>query len=671
MKKLLLSLFILTTGILSAQNNRAAFPQTQLNKATQQVLAKYPLETGKNPAGKILKPSSPKSVQGMLKRMNELRSLSTPKHTLSQGIGKKARTPNGVDWVQSHDTIFVGVVPHDTLVITGNWHHSGPILVLSDGVLIFYKATVVDSGDIYVFQQGQMLADSSSLTFPQQYFYQRSLIAVQTATVYVANSSFNYSGLSHNLVIGGHATVGMQNVHQNDWTTCGLFGKPTLFMDGVNQAGEYILTDSSTASFTKTDTILLWHQFPDTALVNFAFPNGDTVYNYNFNKTVPGVKGIEYNVHADSCHDVMWAMMPVNGSDITISNSKIRAIGTWFQHNDTAHVSKLYNNSHYTNFVAPLSDRNLHLINTDVQTWSLYVFDKSHINADSCVVGEVGTEQRATVSQINPFLLDGSGGYYWATDTSAVFSFAATDYSYVRSEKNGIFIFAYGWTPFSAPQAIGQSVMIDVQSNSSADPVALEAATAWFTKIDGPDTSYTNTQVPVIGNAWIDWGPAGTGWMNFKNYSVYYQPQGSPTWTQIVNDSTVEFHHANIANWNTNGLTPGNYMLKLKTKNTLGDSIEALKPVYLKFGVGIAQVVDLQNKVMVYPNPSNGNLTVSVSDFENANIEIYNMVGQKVFANTLQSGLTHLNVSSFSNGVYQIRIVKNNSLIYTGRVVKE
>jgi hypothetical protein len=159
--------------------------------------------------------------------------------------------------------------------------------------------------------------------------------------------------------------------------------------------------------------------------------------------------------------------------------------------------------------------------------------------------------------------------------------------------------------------------------------------------------------------------------MNFKNYSVYYQPQGAPTWTQIVNDSTVEFHHANIANWNTNGLTPGNYMLKLKTKNTLGDSVEALRPIYLKFGVGIAQISNLQNKAIVYPNPSNGKLTISLDDFENANLEIYNTVGQKVFAGTLRSDLTHLNISFFSNGVYQIRVIKNNSLIYSGRVVKE
>ncbi|MGZ3866763.1 MAG: T9SS type A sorting domain-containing protein, partial [Bacteroidia bacterium] len=436
-------------------------------------------------------------------------------------------------------------------------------------------------------------------------------------------------------------------------------------------AGEYILTDSCTAVFKNTDTLLLWHHFPDTANINFTFPNGSAVYGYGFNNTIPTVHGIEYQVGVDSCHDVMWAMMPVNGSDVTISNSTIRAIGNWFQHDDTANVSNLYDNSHYTNFVAPLSDRNQHLINTDVQTWSLYVFDKSHIDVDSCQVGEVGTEQRATVMQSTPFLLDGSGGYYWATDTSAVFSFGATDYSYARSEKNGVFVFAYGWTPFSAPQAIGQSVMIDVQSTSASDPVALEAATAWFTKIDGPDTAYTNSIIPVMGNTWIDWGPAGTGWMDYKNYSLYFQPQGFPAWGTLVKDSAVELHHANLGNWDAYGLPAGNYILKLKTKNMLGDSVEAMRPIYLRTGVGITQYGSMRNFVSVYPNPSNGELNVKLSDHESATLEIYNVVGEKVFSNTLNAELNRVNIFFLSNGIYQIRIVKSGTLIYNGRVVKE
>ncbi len=655
---------ILTGNILPAQHTSSLFPQDKLNQATQEVLAKYPNQKEANLKKQNPAVSSPKSITSVLKKIEDLKS-------------GKLKSPATINWAQVHDTIIVGVVPHDTLVITGNWHHSGPIFVLSDGVLIFKHATVVDSGDVYVFQHGQLLADSSSFTFPQQYFYQRSLMVVQNASAKIQHCSFNYSGMSHNLVLGDSAQVIINAVHQNDWTTCGLFGSPTLIMHGVDLAGEYILSDKCTATFGKTDTLLLWHQFPNTALINYDFPNGDTVYNYVFNNTVSGVSGINYKVSADSCRDVMWAMMPVNGSDVTVSNSKIRAIGTWFQHNDTVNVSQLYDNSHYANFVAPLADRNLHLINSDVQTWSLYVFDKSHINVDSVQVGEVGTQQHASVTATPPFLLDGSGGYFWTTDTSSVFSFGANVYSYVRSERNGIFVLAYGWVPFSAPQAIGSSIMISVQSNTAADPIPYDAATAWLSKIDGPDTSYTNMQVPVMGSAWIDWGPGGTGWMNFVNYSLYYQLQGNSTWTKIVKDSLVEIRHNALAHWNTNGRSPGNYLLKLTVKNNFNDSVEALKPITLKAGtISVPQLSENQIQVQVFPNPTNGILSIQLKDAahqpnENTSVEIYSAVGQKVLHQLLQNNSTQFNLSGFSKGVYQIRLIQGHTLIYQGRVVKE
>ena len=646
-----LVLFFVSKG-LYAQSH---FPQTTMNGITQKKLAQK-IDHKKD---RLFNHSntSLKSVTGVLNIIDALKN--------SQSI------VNRTNWAQSHDTIIVGVVPHDTLIITGNWTHHGPVLVLNDGVLIFNKATVVDSGDIYVFQHGKLLADSSSLTFPQQYFYQRGLYAVQNATVNIQHCSFNYSGLSHNLVIGGEAQVMMRNVHQRDWTTCGLFGKPSLMMKRVNQAGEFILSDSSTTVFSNTDTLLLWHQLPNTATINYSFPNGDTVYNYHFNKTIVGVSGIEYKVNADSCHNVMWAMMPVNGSNVTISNSKIRAIGAWFQHHDTVSVSHLYDNSSYANFTAPLSDRNLHLVNSQVQTWSLYVFDSSHITIDSCQVGEVGTQQRASINQVSPFLLDGSGGYYWATDTSAIFSFGATVYSYVRSEKNGIFVLAYGWVPFSAPQAIGNSIMINTQSNTSSDPVAFDAATTWLNKIDGPDTAFTNISIPIIGSTWIDWGPQGTGWMNFSKYSVYYQSQGSAFWRKIVNDSLIEIRHNVLANWNTSGLPSGNYFLKLTSKDNFGDSIEAIKSITLFNGVTALHNHFVQNDdLTLFPNPSNGLFNLVVNDYEHTEYEIYNSVGQKIHTYILCDKKTTVDLSQFTSGVYLIRLIKNNQSIYQARIIK-
>jgi hypothetical protein len=184
-------------------------------------------------------------------------------------------------------------------------------------------------------------------------------------------------------------------------------------------------------------------------------------------------------------------------------------------------------------------------------------------------------------------------------------------------------------------------------------------------------------QVPVMGSAWIDWGPGGSGWMNFMNYSLYYQMQGNSSWTKIVKDSLVEIRHNALAHWNTNGRSPGNYLLKLTVKNNFNDSVEALKPITLKAGTtGIEQFTKNNVQVKVFPNPGNGMLFIQMKDAanqpnENTSVEIYNTTGQKVSTQQLQNNETQFNLSGFSKGVYQIRLIQGNTLIYQGRVVKE
>lgn len=646
MNKILLLICAVLASAAVGQN--AFFPQAEVNSLTQKALAApkslQSVQPARAPSGSSLVP--------VMKKIGELKS-------------KPAGKMFSPAWLQVGDTIIVGATPNDTLKITGNWTHEGPILVLGDGVLIFKNATVIDTGDIYVFQNGSLFADSSSLTFPQQYFYQRSLIAAGSASVQITNSSFNYSGLSHNLVIADSATVSMSQITQNDWTTCGLFGKPAFNLDGCNLSGEYILIDSCSADFRHADSLILWHHIPGGASVNSAFPPGDSVYNYAFNNTLAGVSGIRYDVTADSCHTVWWALMPENNSNVVISNSTLRLIGAWFRYNDTVTVSGLSNNSSYANFTAPLADRNLQLINTDVQTWSLYVFDNSHIDLFTDTVGEVGTQQKATVTQANPFLLDGSGGYYWCTDSSGIISFGATVYSYVRSEKNGLFIYAYGWSPFTAPQAIGKSMMVCIQCYSAADPVYYDAATAWMNKLDGPDTASINAIVPVTGSAWIDRAGVNS-WPDFQSYSLYYQQSGDTTWSLIVKDSMAEQYHANLGNWSTAGLSTGDYNLRLVVKTNYGDSVDAVMPVHLLPG-STSLGRDAEQAFRLFPNPTRGTFLVEGSERQPLRIEVYNALGALV---QQAQGGAPVDVSHLDGGIYFVKVFGKTTPA-TYRLVKQ
>ena len=561
------------------------------------------------------------------------------------------------------DTLIVGLVANDTLVITGNWTHTGPIWVFNDGVLIFNNATVSDTGDIYVWGQGKLFAQNSSLSFPQAFFYERGMYAFQQGEIHLQNCSLNYSGMSHYLGLAGNVVLEWNNVHNADWTTASVLGQTTVNINGSNLTGEYILQDSTNVQFTHADSVILWHHFPPGALINYAFPPGDTLYNYIFNNTQPGVTGINYNAAADSCTNVLWALMPVNGSDVTINNSDLRLIGCWFQYGDTALVYGIFNNSNYTSYTTPLSERNLQLNNTSVETWSMYVFDSSAVLIDSCVLGEVGAQQHASIQAGNT-VVDGSGGYFWSTDSTTVFGIGTLCYTTCRSEKQSTFVLGYSWLPFMPPTAVQQSTLIAVQNNLAFDPLPYNGGVVWMAALEQPDTAAVNMQLPVNGSAWIDQGPDGNP-TAFGSYSLAYQfPAQSPQWNAITTNAATEVRHAPLAVWNTTGLQPGTYVLKLTLYTATGDSVEAFNPIVLMsnpLGLPATQA----NTFSVWPNPA-GNV-VYVDAPAAALVRVYDMQGREVLVQQVGAARPFaVQLGELEAGVYLLRV--GDGVV---RVVKE
>ncbi len=87
---------------------------------------------------------------------------------------------------------------------------------------------------------------------------------------------------------------------------------------------------------------------------------------------------------------------------------------------------------------------------------------------------------------------------------------------------------------------------------------------------------------------------------------------------------------------------------------------------------GIKLVEGNYEKVTVYPNPTSNSIQVSLSgNVDNTTIEVYNTIGQRVLMQTLQTNLTQLNLGNFGNGIYQVRVLKNNTPVYQTKVVKQ
>ena len=87
--------------------------------------------------------------------------------------------------------------------------------------------------------------------------------------------------------------------------------------------------------------------------------------------------------------------------------------------------------------------------------------------------------------------------------------------------------------------------------------------------------------------------------------------------------------------------------------------------------LGIKQNSNNSYNVNVYPNPNNGIFNLQVSEHENMSVEVYSVIGQKVYAETLQNDLQALNIASLNDGVYFVRVLKNNSVVYQTKICKQ
>ncbi|MCX6246797.1 MAG: hypothetical protein NTW10_03595 [Bacteroidetes bacterium] len=540
------------------------------------------------------------------------------------------------------DTLVIGVTPNDSMTITGTFTHNGPILVIGNGILRFKKANATIVGDLWVWgDHAVVTADSSYLYFPQEYFYQRSLVIAGKGKVTYHNTTLDHSGLSHNLVVTDSGHIELDHVTNIGFTTCGMYKASEIDISHINQAGEFVILDSSKLSFNHAKTILLWFQVPGAGIFHYSFPKGDSVRSFTLNASTPGISGIDYSVRVDTSTDIMWGLMPSTGSDVSISDSKVRSIGLWFKGHDTLTVSGLVDNSVYTDFTANLSDRSLHIANSSVQTWSLYPMDTVRVNVSGCILGEIGSEYRCTVNVTDAYV-DGSGGYWWSTDNTFMVSDHCVAENAIRSTGNSIFIFAYSTLSQGEASAMGNSILMVVQSSLPDQPVLYDGSCIWYSYLGKPSSAFADTTVPVYGSAWIDKPPSST-LMDFGWYRIFFQKSGDTVWHPSGGKVFTEKRDEILSEWNTHGLEPGLYYLKLVLADNTADSIqpEAVKSINLLPGIfGVNEKTRGGFDLHVFPDPviESSVIRFFLSRMENLEMSVVDVYGRIVFRTERQFG---------------------------------
>lgn len=85
---------------------------------------------------------------------------------------------------------------------------------------------------------------------------------------------------------------------------------------------------------------------------------------------------------------------------------------------------------------------------------------------------------------------------------------------------------------------------------------------------------------------------------------------------------------------------------------------------------GIQALVDNKYQVTIYPNPSANIIHIQINENENASIELYNTLGQKIYIQKLQAHETELNIDDLTSGIYTAQIIKDNQPVYQTKLIK-
>lgn len=97
----------------------------------------------------------------------------------------------------------------------------------------------------------------------------------------------------------------------------------------------------------------------------------------------------------------------------------------------------------------------------------------------------------------------------------------------------------------------------------------------------------------------------------------------------------------------------GNFNVTMKATNSIGCECQITKRISANTSVNSLNKV---NGLTIYPNPNNGLFEIKNSDSKAMNVEIYNVIGTKVFSQHSDNGTLNVNLSNQSSGVYLVKV---------------
>lgn len=104
------------------------------------------------------------------------------------------------------------------------------------------------------------------------------------------------------------------------------------------------------------------------------------------------------------------------------------------------------------------------------------------------------------------------------------------------------------------------------------------------------------------------------------------------------------------------------------TSSVTGCSNSAVTTLSIVTCTGILNILNDQNTIQIYPNPTNGELSLALP-FSNGEIDIYDMNGRSVRSEKITTEKVELKLKDLPSGIYLIKI-KSNSQVHTTKLIR-
>ena len=115
------------------------------------------------------------------------------------------------------------------------------------------------------------------------------------------------------------------------------------------------------------------------------------------------------------------------------------------------------------------------------------------------------------------------------------------------------------------------------------------------------------------------------------------------------------------------GLTPGE-TLYIRVWE-YGNATSTIQFEVSAYDASLANESFTNNSVMIYPNPSNGLLSINSS--EAIKVEAWDVLGKSVLNSDLEAGINRIDISNHAAGIYIFKITSSNGETNIYKVIKE